>query len=82
MTAVAASPAPRRRLASRYALLVGAVSTTLLLASGASEMYFSYREARAQIALLQEAQAQTAAREIEQYLASIAAGVRDVTKLP
>jgi signal transduction histidine kinase/CheY-like chemotaxis protein len=82
VTAVATSPAPRRRLARRYALLVAAVSTTLLLASGASEMYFSYREARAQIARLQEAQAQAAAREIEQYLAAIAAGVRDVTKLP
>jgi signal transduction histidine kinase/CheY-like chemotaxis protein len=77
-----AAPVPKRRLARRYALLVGAVSTSLLLASGASEMYFNYREARAQIALLQEAQAQTAAREIEQYLATIAAGVRDVTKLP
>src|SRR5215468_260747 len=78
---VAAAPVPRRRLAHRYALLVGAVSISLLMAFGASEMYFSYREARAQIVLLQEAQARTAAREIEQYLARIADGVRDVTKL-
>lgn len=74
--------APQRSLAGRYAFHVGTITLVLLLASGASEMYFGYREAREQIARLQTVQADASAREIEQYLRTIEDGLRDATKLP
>lgn len=75
------APAPRP-LARRYAVLLCGVALALLLASGLSEMAFGYRESRAEIAALQAAQADGAARELALYLDTIVRGVRDVAKLP
>jgi signal transduction histidine kinase/CheY-like chemotaxis protein len=58
------------------------VTITLLLASGGSEMYFGYREARENIARVQSIQAQAAAKEIEQYLRNIENALLDAAKLP
>jgi signal transduction histidine kinase/CheY-like chemotaxis protein len=69
-------------LARRYAVLVGGMTLVLLVSSGLSEMYFGYREAREQIATLQQVQAIAAAREIEQYLRVIEDGIREAGKFP
>ncbi|KQY89282.1 hypothetical protein ASD35_17495 [Pelomonas sp. Root1444] len=71
-----------RGLARRYAWLIGSIATALILVSGLSEMYFGYREAREHISRLQAAQAMAAAREIEQYLKTLTAGIADAAKLP
>jgi len=73
---------PERPLARRYAVLVCGVSSILLLVSGASEMYFGYREARDHIEAVQAVQAQGAAREISTYLGSIEGGIRNVAQMP
>jgi signal transduction histidine kinase/ActR/RegA family two-component response regulator len=69
-------------LARRQALQIGMVAISLLAVSGLSEMWFSYREARQQLARLQTAQAEAAAREIGQYLQGLEAGLRDTAKFP
>ncbi|WP_457330041.1 hybrid sensor histidine kinase/response regulator [Rhizobacter sp. P5_C2] len=74
--------APRRSIARRYAVHVGVISGSLLLASSGLEMLFGYREARQQIAGVQAVQAEAAAREITQYLRNIEDGLRDTAKLP
>lgn len=76
---------PRPRLRSvtvRYALLMGAITASLLLASGLLEMLFSYRDARQQISTLQTLQARAAAAEIEQYMATARTVLRSVSALP
>jgi signal transduction histidine kinase/CheY-like chemotaxis protein len=70
------------RLAHRYAVLLCGIALALLLVSGLSEMWFGYREAREQIAALQAAQAEAAAREITLYLQPIELALRDTAKLP
>jgi signal transduction histidine kinase/CheY-like chemotaxis protein len=70
------------RLAHRYAVLLCGIALALLLVSGLSEMWFGYREARVQIAALQAAQAEAAAREITLYLQPIELALRDTAKLP
>ncbi|HEX4511464.1 MAG TPA: HAMP domain-containing protein, partial [Burkholderiaceae bacterium] len=72
----------RRTLAKRYAVLVCGVALTLLVASGASEAWFNYREARRQIATLQAAQALAADQRISDYLAQIEHVLSDVAKMP
>jgi len=72
----------RRSIARRYSMQVAGIAAALLLASGATEMYFSFREAKIEMARLQAAQAEGAAREIKQYLQSIDAGLDQVTRLP
>jgi signal transduction histidine kinase/CheY-like chemotaxis protein len=69
-------------LAHRYAVLLCGIALVLLLASGLSEMWFGYRGAREQIAALQAAQAEAAAREIALYLQPIELALRDTAKLP
>ena len=71
-----------RSLVQRYAMLVCGITLVLLLASGGTEMYFGYRQAREQISVLQATQALAAAREISQYLQSIEFALRDTAKLP
>jgi signal transduction histidine kinase/CheY-like chemotaxis protein len=71
-----------RSISARYALLMGAITVGLLLASGLTEMSFAYRDARKQIGTLQALQASTAAAEIEQYLDSVRTAVRSVSMLP
>jgi signal transduction histidine kinase/CheY-like chemotaxis protein len=61
--------------------MVALLAVSLVLLSGALEMYFGYREARQQIARVQIVQAQAAADRIAQYLATIEVGLQDATKL-
>ncbi len=64
--------APERgRLFRRYALLINALVGTLLLASAALSLNFSYRESRDHLVALQFEQAQGAAARIDQYVADI-----------
>ncbi|MBB4841841.1 signal transduction histidine kinase/CheY-like chemotaxis protein [Paucibacter oligotrophus] len=73
---------PSPSIARRYALQVAGIALALLLVSGATEMYFSFQEARAEMARLQAAQAESAAREIRQFLQGIENGVDQVARLP
>jgi signal transduction histidine kinase len=67
-----ASPAATRgRLFRRYALLINALVGTLLVASAALSLTFSYRESRDHRIALQSEQAHGAAARIEQYIADI-----------
>jgi signal transduction histidine kinase/ActR/RegA family two-component response regulator len=71
-----------RPLSRRYALGVSSVTLSLLLLSGASEMYFGYRESLLRIEEVQDALAQGAAREIAAYLSSVETGLRNVAQMP
>ena len=55
----------------KYALLIIALVGTLLVASGAVSLYFSYREYQQHIVALQSEKAQGAATRIEQYVLDI-----------
>jgi len=72
----------RRSIARRYSMQVAGIAAALLLASGATEVYFSFREAKVEMARLQSAQAEGSAREIKQYLQSMEAGLDQVSRLP
>jgi signal transduction histidine kinase/CheY-like chemotaxis protein len=63
-------------------VLLSGIALVLLLASGLSEMWFGYGEARAHIAALQSSQAEAAAREIRLYLQPMELDLRDTAKLP
>lgn len=76
------SPRQSTSIARRYAAQVGAISAALLITSGGVEMYFSFQEARQEMARLQAVQAEAAAREIEQYLRAIESGLKQVARLP
>jgi signal transduction histidine kinase len=55
----------------KYASLIIALVGTLLVASGAVSLYFSYREYQQHIVALQSEKAQAAANRIERYIADI-----------
>src|SRR5262252_2838948 len=59
---------PRWRLFPKYALIIIAVVGSLLAASGAIGIYFSYRETEAHLVALQIEKAQNAATQIEEYI--------------
>jgi len=64
-------PAPRGRLFRKYVLsFVGVVSVVLLL-SGLFDGWFSYRETRTTLALVQHSKAEGAAQRIEQFISEI-----------
>ncbi len=64
-------PAPRGRLFLKYVLsFVGIVSVVLLL-SGLLDGWFSYRETRQTLALIQHSKAEAAAQRIEQFILEI-----------
>ncbi len=64
-------PAPRGRLFLKYVLsFVGIVSVVLLL-SGLLDGWFSYRETRQTLALVQHSKAEAAAQRIEQFISEI-----------
>ncbi len=62
---------PRWRLFPKYALLIIALVSALLSASGAVSIYFSYRETREHLVALQVEKAQAAATRIEQFILDI-----------
>ncbi|MES3013560.1 MAG: cache domain-containing protein, partial [Pseudomonadota bacterium] len=61
----------RWRLFPKYALLIIALVTGMLLASGAVGIYFSHRENLEHLAALQDEKARSAATRIEQYVLDI-----------
>ena len=62
---------PRWRLFPKYALLIIALVGGLLIASGATGIYFSWRENEQNLIALQAEKAQAAAARIEQYILDI-----------
>ena len=62
---------PRWRLFPKYALLIITLVGSMLVASGAIGLYFSWRETRAHLVALQVEKAQNAATRIEQYVLDI-----------
>jgi HAMP domain-containing protein len=62
---------PRWRLFPKYALLIIALVGGLLIASGATSIYFSWRETERNLVDLQAEKAQAAAARIEQYILDI-----------
>jgi signal transduction histidine kinase/CheY-like chemotaxis protein len=79
---VLSAPPRIRSLAHRQALQVGLLAAGALLVSGLMEMYFSYREAMAQMQVLQATQASAAAREIDGYLNGLSDALQETTKSP
>src|SRR5262245_900232 len=57
----------RRRLARKYAIVLVALVTGVLLASGAVEIYTSYEENKAALVALQREKAAGAASRIESF---------------
>ena len=62
---------PRWRLFPKYALLIITLVGSMLVASGAIGLYFSWRETEAHLVALQVEKAQNAATRIEQYILDI-----------
>jgi signal transduction histidine kinase len=69
-------------LARRFFFQVAGVSTAMVMLAGAVEGWFSQRETLVQIARLQTLQAQAAATEIAQYLATVQRSLAAVQALP
>ena len=61
----------RWRLFPKYALLIITLVGSMLIASGAIGIYFSWRENEAHLSALQAEKAQNAAYRIEQYIVDI-----------
>jgi hypothetical protein len=61
----------RWRLFPKYALLIISLVGSMLVASGAIGLYFSWRESEAHLVALQEEKAENAANRIEQYILAI-----------
>ncbi|HKX42111.1 MAG TPA: cache domain-containing protein, partial [Burkholderiaceae bacterium] len=61
----------RWKLFPKYALLIIALVTVMVLASGAVSIYFSHRENQNHLVALQDEKAQGAATRIEQYVQGI-----------
>jgi len=61
----------RGRLFRKYLLLILSLVTTVLLASSAISLYFSYQENKAALASLQHEKAVGAASRIEQYMQQV-----------
>lgn len=64
-------PWPRYRLFWKYAVYFGALVSTVLLASAALGLYFSYHDTRAAVVALQHEKALGAAIRIEQFMTEI-----------
>ena len=62
---------PRWRLLTKYSAFIIALVSAALLASGATSLYFSYRENQEHLIVLQREKALAAATRIEQYVADI-----------
>ena len=68
---VTETPRPRRRLFWKYVVVIVALVTTLLVASGAVELWFSYQESRDALVALQREKAAAAAGLIEAFIREI-----------
>ena len=65
------APRPRRRLFWKYVAVIVALVTTLLVASGSVELWFSYQESRDALVALQREKAAAAAGRIEAFIREI-----------
>src|SRR5262249_59415917 len=72
----------RGRLFRKYVALFVAVVTVALLANGLIEIWFSYRELRTDLALLQRAQAEAAAEKISEFVREIVGQLGWMAQLP
>src|ERR1700674_5585520 len=72
----------RSRLFIKYVTLFVAVVSLALVANGAFEIWFSYRENKASLINIQHEQAQAAAGKIEQFITEIESQVGWTTQLP
>ncbi len=66
-------PKPRSRLFRKYAILIGALVSSVLITAGAVEIYFSYRETKSAILLLQREKAAAAAAIINRFVKEVEA---------
>ena len=62
----------RRPLFVKYAVLITVLSGVALLASGAIEIYFSYRQHRATLAEVQRDKAAAAASSVSRFIEDLA----------
>ena len=70
-------PMPRRkRLLSRYVIYLVPLVGGIVLASGAIEIYYSFRENEQALIALQQEKARAAATRIEQYITAIVDDMR------
>jgi signal transduction histidine kinase/HAMP domain-containing protein len=65
------APRPRRRLFWKYVAVIVVLVTTLLVASGGVELWFSYQESRDALVALQREKAAAAAGRIEAFIREI-----------
>ena len=69
------SATPRSRLFRKYALMFSALVSTVLIASGLVEVYFSYQETKSALLHIQRAKAEAAAAVIKQFVKEVEAQV-------
>lgn len=62
---------PRSRLVRKYALLISALVSGLLIASGAVEIYFSYQESKSALLHIQKEKAVGSAAVIERFVREV-----------
>ena len=72
----------RSRLFVKYVALLVTVVVLALVANGAFEVWFSYREQKASLISIQHQQAQAAADKIEEFITQIESQVGWTTQLP
>ena len=72
----------KRSLFRKYATVLMLFVGVALIAGGAAEVAFNYRETRAQVELRQDTEARAAASRIRDYLHYIEMDVREMTDLP
>ena len=72
----------RSRLFIKYLVLFVAVVSLVLIANGAFDVYFSYKEQKASLVRIQREQAEAAADKIGQFISEIESQVGWTTQLP
>jgi two-component system NtrC family sensor kinase len=66
---------PRRRLSRKYALMFGALVSSVMIASGMVEIYYSYQETKTSLLRIQNEKAEAAAAVIEQFVKQVEAQI-------
>ncbi|MBI3516537.1 MAG: HAMP domain-containing protein, partial [Proteobacteria bacterium] len=74
-------PRPRGKLFRKYVVIIVALVSGVLLASGGLEIWFSYQENRAALAQIQREKARAAAATIEQFVKEIQGQIGWTTQL-
>ena len=81
-TPAAGASIVRSRLFIKYVILFVAVVSLALVANGAFDVYFSYKEQKASLVRIQHEQAEAAAGKIGQFISEIESQVGWTTQLP